>query len=884
MSNKKQRTVLIVDDCLEDRETYRRYLLQDLNYEYIILEAELGLEALSMWQEHNLDAILLDYILPDINGVEFIEELQKQTKLTNFPVVMVTGQGDESIAVKAMKTGASDYISKGKTTPKELHLAINSAIDKFNLHVKLQQSQERLQLALDTSTMGTWEWNLQKNSFISSQLLAQVLDIPNHNSFNTYQLFLETIHPEDREIVDRAIKYAIAEKSECRLEFRHFCLDGTIAWIHMRGKVYCNLKNEPLRVIATFTDITESKRQQQERHQFFLKERLLYQIALQVRQSFNLEEILQTTVDRVRNFLDCDRVLIFKFTPDWSVRVVTESVNTGISEILGTEIYDSCFATNWVEKYKDGRVQNIDNIQNGTLPACYIDLLAQFQVQANLVVPILESDNLWGLIIVHQCYTPRKWHGSEINLLKQLATQVGIAIQQSTLFNQVRIELNERKQAQQALQDSLQRQQILRKEAETANRLKDDFLSVISHELRTPLNPILGWSTILLQGKLDVSRQIEALQIIARNAKVQSQLIEELLDFSRVLRGKLQLKSEPVDLINVIFAALETVRLSAEAKNVNLKFLINISSDSSSPNWLDTSCELKNCQQIKLSHTQYFVLGDTGKLQQTIWNLLANAVKFTPRNESVTIKLEAIENQAIITVIDTGIGIEREFLPHVFDYFRQADSSTTRQFGGLGLGLAIVRYLIEMHGGSVKADSLGKDKGAIFTVSLQLLELRQTTQNNTTNLLIHEIKPQNLQGLRILVVDDEPDSLDFVSFVLEQDGANVIKAASAIEALKLFPDLQPDILVTDIGMPEINGYMLISQIRAMQPQAGANIPAIALTGYAGEDDREQALSMGFQRHVTKPVEPDLLIATVIELTRNSSKLNDFNFHTQYLKP
>ncbi|MCJ8281985.1 MAG: GAF domain-containing protein, partial [Rivularia sp. ALOHA_DT_140] len=310
--------------------------------------------------------------------------------------------------------------------------------------------------------------------------------------------------------VDKAIKHAISEKSEHRLEFRHVHRDSSISWIDARAKIYCDIKNEPLKVIATFTDITETKHQEWERQQFFLKERLVYKIAQQVRKSLDLTEILEITVNQVRLFLNCDRVLIFRFAPDWNGSVVTESVSPDFTSILGMEIYDPCFANNWVEKYKNGRVQNLEDIHNGELTPCHANLLAQFQVRANLVVPIFESDDLWGLLIAHQCRTPRKWEELEVDLLKQLATQVGIAIQQSLLFNQIQIELKEREQAQEELQHSLYREKVLREEAETANRIKDEFLAVLSHELRSPLNPILGWSRILLQGrKLDKERQNE---------------------------------------------------------------------------------------------------------------------------------------------------------------------------------------------------------------------------------------------------------------------------------------------------------------------------------------------------------------------------------------
>lgn len=865
MSKAIKRTILIVDDCLEDRETYRRYLKRDKNYDYTILEAELGSEGLELWQKHNIDGIFLDYLLPDIDGIEFLQELHNFSKLTNFPVVMLTGQGNQAIAVQAMKAGASDYIIKGKVTPEELRLAINSAIDKFNLLIQLQQSQQHLQLALDASLMATWEWNLQKNTFICSQLLTEVLGFPENTCLTTYESFLENIHSEDKDVLDRAVKYAISERSDYKLEFSHQRRDGSTAWINARGKVYCDIRNEPVRVIATFTDITESKLQEQQTQQFFLKERLVYQIAQQVRQSLDLSEILETTVRQVRLLLNCDRVLIFQFALDWNGKVVTESVNSEYTTILGTEIYDPCFANNWVEKYKKGRVQNLENIRNGEIAPCHADLLEQYEVKANLVVPILKSDNLWGLLIVHQCSQPRKWQDLEVNLLKQLATQVGIAIQQSLLFNQAQIELNERKQAQQALEKSLEREKFLREEAETANRIKDEFLAVLSHELRSPLNPILGWSKILLKRQnIDEKRKNEALQIIERNAKIQSQLIEDLLDISRILRGKLKLEAEKVNLASVILMSLETVRLSAEVKNINLKFLVE--NTSSNQNLLEVvNTELNLWQsEIKSNYPLYLVLGDAARLQQVIWNLLSNAVKFTPKGGKVTIKLELLENQIQISVVDNGRGIEREFLPYVFAHFRQADSATTRKFGGLGLGLAIVRHLVEMHGGTVKAESSGRDEGATFLINLPLLKVDKNPENDDS-LSTADNQSYNLQGLRILVVEDEKDSREFISFVLEQDGAEVTTVTSAIEALEIFPSLQPDILVSDIGMPEMDGYMLLSRIREMQPETVKNIPAIALTAYAGEIDRKQALSVGFQRHVTKPIEPDNLIAAVVEL-------------------
>ncbi|MEG3897291.1 PAS domain S-box protein [Microcoleus sp. SVA1_B6] len=381
----------------------------------------------------------------------------------------------------------------------------------------------------------------------------------------------------------------------------------------------------------------------------------------------------------------------------------------------------------------------------------------------------------------------------------------------------------------------LQREQMAREAAENANRIKDEFLAVLSHELRSPLNPILGWSRLLQNGKLDASKTALGLSTIERNAKLQSKLIEDLLDVSRILQGKLSLSVTSVNLASTIRAAIETVHLAAEAKSIGVEVSLdpNISS----------------------------VSGDATRLQQVVWNLLSNAVKFTPAGGRVEVRLAQADNQAQITVRDNGKGIPSEFLPYVFDYFRQADSSTTRQFGGLGLGLAIVRHLVELHGGTVEADSPGEGLGATFTVRLPLMPIspakNQAEQFSQPSL--------NLQGVRVLVVDDDIDSREFVVFLLQQAQASVISASSADKAFAALTQSQPDIILSDIGMPDINGYMLIRQVRALPPEQGGQVPAIALTAYAGDFNQKQALAAGFQRHLAKPIEPNELLKAIVTL-------------------
>ncbi|MEH1988655.1 PAS domain S-box protein [Nostoc sp.] len=379
-----------------------------------------------------------------------------------------------------------------------------------------------------------------------------------------------------------------------------------------------------------------------------------------------------------------------------------------------------------------------------------------------------------------------------------------------------------------------------RAQAETANRIKDEFLAVLSHELRTPLNPILGWAKLLRTRKFDEATKIRALETIERNAKLQTQLIGDLLDVSRILQGKVSLNLHAVDLKIAIAAALETVRLAAEAKSIQI--------------------------QTVLSNDIGKVLGDGDRLQQVMWNLLSNAVKFTPTDGLVEVRLQQVGLDAQIQVIDTGKGINPDFLPYVFDYFRQADAKTTRVFGGLGLGLAIVRHLVELHGGTVQAESLGEGQGATFTVKLPLLknsELRVSSSEASQAEL--DTEETLLAGVQILLVDDQADVREFFSFALEQYGAAVTAVESADEALQTLVQSQPDILLSDIGMPIMDGYMLLREVRKLPPEQGGQIPAIALTAYAGEINYNQAMAAGFQKHLPKPVDPVDLAAAIVSL-------------------
>ena len=391
--------------------------------------------------------------------------------------------------------------------------------------------------------------------------------------------------------------------------------------------------------------------------------------------------------------------------------------------------------------------------------------------------------------------------------------------------------------------------QAAKNEAERSSQMKDEFLATLSHELRTPLNAILGWAQVLRDGHQDQQDDLaQGLATIERNARAQTQIIEDLLDMSRIISGKVRLDVQRMDLAPALEAAIDTMRPAADAKGIRL--------------------------QAVLDPVARPVSGDPNRLQQVFWNLLSNAIKFTPKGGRVQVVLERVNSHLEVSVIDSGEGIEANFLPHVFDRFRQADASTTRRHGGLGLGLAIVKQLVELHGGSVRVKSGGPGAGATFVVSLPLTVLhpeagpvageRRHPQANSSRVALPS-GGLDLGGVKVLVLDDEPDARALVKRLLEDRGALVRVAGTVEDTLRLIGEEKPDVLVSDIGMPGEDGYSLIRQVRALGAARGGDVPAVALTAYARAEDRMKAILAGFQMHVSKPVEPAELLTMVASL-------------------
>jgi len=514
------------------------------------------------------------------------------------------------------------------------------------------------------------------------------------------------------------------------------------------------------------------------------------------------EKALRISEDRYRDLVDNSHELIC--THDLEGRVL--SVNPWASRVLGYP-QESIIGT---------------NIRNGLLP----EYREQFDEYLRIVTTegsargVMKVRTATGEIRLWEYYNTLRTEGVEKPIVRGMAHDV-----------------TERRQA-------LKREKEARMEAEAANRVKDEFLSTLSHELRTPLTAIMGWSDLLLHDEVDPDKRTQAIETIFRNANSQCQLINDLLEVSRIITGKLRLEFVACELHSVIEAAAEGIRPTAEAKGVRLQVLLE--------------------PQIGP------VFGDRERLQQVVWNLLSNGVKFTHKGGLVQVTLQRINSHVEIVVSDTGVGIKPDFLPHVFDRFRQADGSTTRNYGGLGLGLAIVRHLVELHGGTAWAESAGENQGAKFTVRLPTMTLSEhqpdeVLRQPAISMGERDHQPASLDGLRVLVVDDEFDARTLLTAMLERCGAQVIAVGSAREGIDSIESWKPDVLIADIGMPVEDGYGLIRRVRALPKEHGGQIPALALTAYARTEDRVRALSEGYQVHLAKPVDRAELAAVVAGL-------------------
>jgi len=523
-----------------------------------------------------------------------------------------------------------------------------------------------------------------------------------------------------------------------------------------------------------------------------------------------LDELLNELLVRVRSILRADTAAILLLNGgDLVARVakgLEEEVAAGVRIPLGRG-----FAGRVAAEKRPIFIADVDHAQ------VLNPILRQKGIRSLLGVPILFEGSVIGVLHVGTLQ-PRQFDRQDAQLLQIVADRIGLGIEYARLY----------------------------REAQETSRLKDEFLATVSHELRTPLTPILAWVSQLRRRRLDPARTARALEAIERSARAQARLVDDLLEVSRIIGGKLRLDIRPMRLASAIEAAIEAMRPAAAAKNIRV-----VTS-------LDPRIEL--------------IWGDPERLQQVVWNLVSNAIKFTPEGGRVDVRLECVDSHLELTVRDTGRGIAPEFLPYLFERFRQADPSSTRALGGLGLGLAIVRHLVELHGGTVEAESAGEGMGTTLRVRMPF---RVAPHGASGPERTHEVAAETpaggefapLGGLRVLVVDDEPDTCDVLEAVLREAGAEVRTCRSAAAALAEIETWWPDVLLSDIGMPGEDGYALIRSIRVQEAQHGRAIAAVALTAYARLEDRRKALSAGFQMHVPKPIDGDELIAVVARVVQ-----------------
>ncbi len=635
------------------------------------------------------------------------------------------------------------------------------------------------------------------------------------------------LHPDDLENCIRRWAHAIETGETYEIEYRFKrATDGQYRWHLGRALPLRDRDGEIIKWLGTCTDIDDRKRMEE-------SQRFLAEASQVLVSSFDYQTMLaafaqfvvpgladwcmidMTTDERAIRRLAIAHQDPAKLETAWTLaRLYPQEMSDpeGVAKVIRTgqpELYADISDELLAFMTRDGE---------------HLKLLRELKPRSAMVVPLIAHHRVLGAVTLIAAESGRQFNSADLDFAGDLAHRAALAVDNARLY----------------------------REAQEVNRLKDEFLATLSHELRTPLTAVLGWTRLLSTGQLDAATRQRALETIERNAHSQVQLIDDILDVSRIIRGKLRLNVRAVAPAAIIEAAVEAVRPAVEAKGIRL--------------------------QVVLDGGAGIVSGDPDRLQQVVWNLLSNAIKFTPKDGRVQVLLTRVNSHLEIIVSDTGPGIDADFLPFVFDRFRQADPSSTRMHGGLGLGLAIVRHLVELHGGTVSVETRGAEPGATFKVMLPLMAVHQTAfaeqpTAGATDAAVHPTAggrttldcPPQLHGLRVLVVEDEPDARELLVAVLTQCEAEVLAVSNVAEALLKLEEWRPDVLISDIEMPGEDGYALIRRIRALPAERGGRIPAAALTAYARAEDRMRALLAGFQIHLPKPVEPTELAAVVASL-------------------
>ena len=710
----------------------------------------------------------------------------------------------------------------------------------------LDEASERLKLASTAARLGDWSWDAQTDIVRLSETAADILGVPPSATITRTQM-RELLSEGDRKATKLAVEKALTEHTDYDLEYRIKRPDQSEAWVSSKGRGLYDEDGAVIGMLGLVQDISIRKSNEETLREQAEALRTLNEIGKTISAELDLHNTVQAVTDAATELTGA------RFGSFFYNVLNDEGASYMLYTLAGVPLeafahFPMPRATDlFGPTFRGEGVVRIDNVKfdprYGKNSPYYGMPDGHLPVTSYLAVPVTSRSGevLGGLFFGHPA--PGMFTERDEIIVSGLASQAAVAMDNARLYEAAQ---KARAEAERAAAEN----ERLYKQAEESSRLKEEFLATISHELRTPLSAILGWARMLRLGQLSPENSAKALDTIERNARAQSQLVDDLLDVSRIITGKLRMDVRPADPNSFIDAAVESVQPAADAKGVRVQKVIDTAAIS--------------------------IPGDPVRLQQVVWNLLSNAIKFTPRGGRVQIRSERVNSHLEIVVSDTGQGIASEFLPHVFDRFRQADQKTSRQHGGMGLGLSIVRHLVEMHGGTVRANSDGEGKGATFTVMLPIAPLYQVDASGgrvhpgARDLLPPHDSADRLDGLRILAVDDEPDTRELLKQGLEFLGAKVKVVSSAAEALDSLRGNVPDILISDIGMPGTDGYALIKQVRALPPDRGGKVPAIALTAYTRVEDRLQALRAGYDMHVPKPVELAELVAVAASVSRRNS--------------
>ena len=717
--------------------------------------------------------------------------------------------------------------------------------DRKLSEARIQESEENLRFALEAANTVAFTWDILSGEVRRSSNVETHMGLGPDSTVGTFDEKKNAVHPEDRDSFLADLDAALSGSGVYESEHRHLRPDGSVIWLHDKGQVSFDASGKPVRLFGVAIDITARKQLEYDRSRAIAREqsylRRLQQLtsaSVAINSSLSVAEIIQLAADSARQILEVHQVAV-NLSPaaNWEAGVSKFSMSEKYAqwqdyceEPDGTGIYREVCQQQQAMRMTQSELEAHPSWRGFGKAAGNHPPLRGW-LAAPLTAP--DGRNL-GLIQLSDKYDGGDFGEDDETILVQWAQAVSAAIDNARLYE----------------------------ESQQANRMKDEFLATLSHELRSPLNAILGWAQLLRNRSFSPAVTERALSTIERNAKLQTQLIEDLLDISRIIRGKLTLNPCPVNLISMVEGAVNTVGLAADAKSIELRLAI-VDLDLETAEFCPPS-EVSDAPESGLN-PRFLVSGDPGRLQQAIWNLLTNAIKFTPRGGRVEIRLQRLAEEVELAVTDTGMGIAANFLPYVFESFRQADATITRNHSGLGLGLAIVRQLVELHGGTVWASSPGLGTGSTFTFRLPSIPVSSLASEEAQVLA----GGGNLLGVKILVVDDEVDSREFMMFVLTDAWATVKAASSAADAFELVSEFLPDVLVSDIGMPEEDGYSLLIRLRSLNAESGGNLRAIALTAYARDEDRARALKAGFDRHLAKPVLPSVLVEAIVGLTKQA---------------